>query len=144
MATKKFNKSAVRKTAFAVVMGASALGAAFNGLNPQAAPEAAALAGDMRCDFSNDGLPDSVTGIPGRTVDGKKGAGAIMVRYQFAGLEFPVMYSSTGLTPATGNHYGAALACGDFNGDGNTDLAIGAPGYGGDAGAVVVMYSNGT
>ena len=144
MATKIVNKSAVRKTAFVVMMGASALGAAFSGLSPFTANDARALASGMRCDFSHDGIPDSVTGIPGRTVDGKKGAGAIMVRYQFAGLEFPVMYSSNGLTPATGNHYGAALACGDFNGDGNTDLAIGAPGYGGDAGAVVVMYSDGT
>src|SRR5829696_4542915 len=118
MARKSVETSVLRKTAFAMMMGASTLAAAFSGLNPQTAPEAAALAVDMRCDFSNDGRPDSVTGIPGRTVDGKQGAGAIMVRYQFAGLEFPVMYSSTGLTPATGNHYGAALACGDFNGDG--------------------------
>jgi hypothetical protein len=54
------------------------------------------------------------------------------------------MYRSQGLAPATGNHYGASLACGDFNGDGATDLAIGAPGYGDDAGAVVILYSDGT
>ena len=143
MASEIVKKSVVRKTVLGVMVGASALAAAMGGLTPYASEEAAALAGDARCDFSNDGLPDSVTGIPGRTVNGKKGAGAIMVRYQFAGLEFPVMYESAGLTPGTGNHYGAALACGDFNGDGNTDLAIGAPGYGGDAGAVVVMYSDG-
>lgn len=123
-----------------VVSGAALFGV-IGGVRSQ---PVSALASDQRCDFSGDGLPDSVTGIPGKTVNGKKGAGAIMVRYQFAGLEFPVMYESTGLTAATGNHYGASLACGDFNGDGDTDLAIGAPGYGQDAGAVVIMYSNGT
>ena len=144
MAKKFVSKSAVRKTAFAVMMGASALGAAFSGLTPYSANEATALASEMRCDFSEDGIPDTVTGIPGKTVNGKLGAGAIMVRYQFAGLEFPVVYESAGITAAIANHYGASLECGDFNGDGADDLAIGVPGYGGNAGAVVVMYSNGT
>jgi len=98
----------------------------------------------MRCDFSGDGIPDTATGIPGKTVDGKKGAGAVMVRYQFDGLEFPVMYESDGITAATGNHYGASLACGDFNGDGDDDLAIGVPGYKNNGGAVVIFYSDGT
>jgi hypothetical protein len=108
------------------------------------APPAQALAADLRCDFSGDGLADSVTGIPGRTVAGKAGAGAIMVRYHFAALEFPVMYASVGVPIEPGNHYGASLACGDFNGDQRSDLAIGVPGYLGDAGAVVILYSDGT
>jgi hypothetical protein len=143
MSESKIRNSAFRRSAMAAAFGAAGLGAAFGGLVAIEPEQAAALAADMRCDFSNDGIPDSVTGIPGRTVDGKLGAGAIMVRYQFAALEFPVMYESVGLTPATGNHYGAALACGDFDGDGDSDLAIGAPGHDSDAGAVVILYSDG-
>ncbi|MEO8540296.1 MAG: FG-GAP repeat protein [bacterium] len=131
-----------RRLSVAAAVGSGALLAC---LGPGDSQETAfAAASDQRCDFSGDGMPDTVTGIPGKTVDGKKGAGAIMVRYQFAGLEFPVMYTSDALTPATGNHFGLSLACGDFNGDGYTDLAVGAPGYDHDAGAVVVFYSDGT
>jgi hypothetical protein len=137
-------KTGLRNALQATVLTGLALGGGALALGASAHPASAATGPGVRCDFSGDGLPDSVTGIPGKTMDGKKGAGAIMVRYQFAGLEFPLMYSSGALASATGNHFGASVACGDFNGDGYSDLAIGAPGYDHNAGAVVVMYSDGT
>ncbi|MTH94930.1 FG-GAP repeat protein, partial [Roseibium sp. RKSG952] len=41
---------------------------------------------------------------------------------------------------AEGDYAGLAVAAGDFNGDGHTDLAIGAPGTGDNDGAVYVIY----
>jgi FG-GAP repeat protein len=41
------------------------------------------------------------------------------------------------------DHFGGALAFGDFNGDGYDDLAVGVPGENNDAGVVHVFYSNG-
>jgi hypothetical protein len=42
------------------------------------------------------------------------------------------------------DHFGGALAFGDFNGDGFDDLAVGAPGENDGAGVVYVFYSNHT
>jgi hypothetical protein len=45
-----------------------------------------------------------------------------------------------------GDLFGAALAAGDFNGDGRDDLAVGVPGEdwsGDDAGGINILYSNG-
>jgi len=97
-------------------------------------------------DFDGDGFDDIAAGAP--DTDGNSGA-------------FAVLYGATGGITATGAQwidqdspgvpggaekndlFGAAVAAGDFNGDGRSELAVGAPGetIGGraDAGGMVVF-----
>ena len=102
------------------------------------------------CDIDGDGYGDVVVGVPGERVFGVDEAGGVHVFYG----------SPTGLDPAdddfitqrtegivgvsrTGDRFGAAVACADFDGDGFSDVAIGTPGkrIAGkeDAGAVTVV-----
>jgi hypothetical protein len=100
-----------------------------------AAPTAQAAI-EVRADFNGDGFDDLAIGVPGETVSGDASAGAVNVIYGRA---------SDGLSPVgnqfwfqdlpgivrelsePGDVFGAALAAGDFNGDGFADLAIGVP-----------------
>jgi hypothetical protein len=104
-------------------------------------------------DFDNDGFADLAIGVPGDKVGDDNGAGAVHILYG----------SAAGLTAAnnqrfsqdspdikdvaeTNNSFGAALATGDFNNDGFTDLAIGAPfedvGVITDAGVVHILFGS--
>ena len=106
-----------------------------------------ALAAPLVTDFNGDGFADLAVGVPGEDT----GAGAVQVLYG----------SSTGLSTAdqlwtqddaltdtseAGDAFGSALATGDFNGDGFTDLAVGVPLEDveaiGNAGAVNVLYGS--
>jgi hypothetical protein len=116
-------------------------------------------------DFNNDGISDLAIGVPGQLVNTNFGivdaAGAVNVIYGSSdGL------SSTEISPGDGrinqlwnqlgifldnpepnDHFGSALATGDFNKDGYSDLAIGVPGEDvgtiqTDAGAVNVIYGS--
>jgi hypothetical protein len=77
-------------------------------------------------DFNGDGFDDLAAGAPAQ----QNWQGAVLV---FAGSQSGLKHQQT-LTPATFGagatpfqHFGEALTSGDFNGDGNDDLAIGAP-----------------
>ncbi len=101
--------------------------------------------GISKGDFNGDGFADLAIGVPGKDIGSSGDAGEVVVIYG----------SVTGLNPAGGNgipasqlwrqndlepsgvsgtrsnpndRFGSALAAGDFNGDGYSDLAIGAPG----------------
>jgi len=101
-------------------------------------------------DFNGDGYFDLAVGVPGENVASKNDAGAVQVFYGGSnGLrknDWLVSQDTTGIVGAAqaGDHFGAALASGDFDGDGFEDLAVGIPGENvggrGDAGAVHVVY----
>ncbi len=85
-------------------------------------------------DFDNDGFDDLGVGLPGQDIPGKADAGGVHIFYgggqgikppgnQTFNLDSPAMAG----TAAVGDQYGTALAAGDFNGDGRSDLAIGIP-----------------
>jgi FG-GAP repeat protein len=92
-------------------------------------------------DFNGDGFADLAVGVPVEDVATGTGsqivdAGAVNVIYGSAsrltatGNQFWTQNNSglKAYSPAdTGDAFGAALAAGDFNGDGYTDLAVGVP-----------------
>lgn len=102
-------------------------------------------------DFNGDGIVDLAIGVPGESVGDIKEAGAVFVLYGtgsgLAADDHQIWtQDSTGVAdiPERFDHFGSALAAGDFDGDGIQDLAIGVPGENidglNDAGAVHVLY----
>jgi hypothetical protein len=112
---------------------------------------ASPLGAAPRVDFDGDGFADLAVGVPDEDVGNAVDAGAVNILYG----------SEDGLTVArnrfftqatwgvpgwrqAGAQFGKALAAGDFNGDGFTDLAVGAPGFDlpflPDGGMVVLFY----
>jgi FG-GAP repeat len=115
------------------------------GLTVSALASGATVAGSVRPaavthpqdhDFNDDGFGDLAIGIPGATVGGTAGAGAVEVLYgSAAGLRtagsqrWTLASSNVPGSPHKGDQFGAALATGDFNRDGYDDLAVGIPNY---------------
>ena len=102
-------------------------------------------------DFDGDGFGDLAVGSPGEDVSGVAGAGVVHVFYGARrGLTLHDDLFGQGFTGVAGTrearqHFGAALAVGDFDGNGRDDLAVGVPddsvGGARGAGAVNVLYS---
>jgi hypothetical protein len=103
-------------------------------------------------DFDGDGFADLAIGVPGEGVAGAGNAGAVEVLYGSSGglaphgEQFWTQESGIGNTPSTGDGFGSAVATGDFDDDGFSDLAVGVPhdnlGGRGDAGEVDVLYGS--
>ncbi len=102
-------------------------------------------------DFDGDGRDDVVVGIPNENAGGLADTGKIQVLYgsrngTVSRGDLVLGFSNKAIagSPAAGDRLGSALVVGDFNGDGRSDVAVGAPGrtVAGQpgAGAVVVLY----
>jgi hypothetical protein len=105
-------------------------------------------------DFNNDGYCDIAIGVPYEDLGSIKNAGNVTILYGSIeglnkGLESQAWNEKTlgikGVQEA-GDHFGGELAVGDFNNDGNDDLAIGIRdenvGSRKDAGTVLVLYGS--
>jgi hypothetical protein len=104
------------------------------GLDP---PEAGDRFGSVfaSCDFDDDGFDDLAVGLPVEDVDSNTDAGAVQIHYgRSAGLPGFGSELFTENTPGIPGDpqsfagFGHSLACGDFDGDGHDDLAVGNPG----------------
>jgi hypothetical protein len=104
-------------------------------------------------DFNGDGYQDLAISVPYETVGGAANAGTVYVLYggptglRASGSQVWRQENSiAGGLSEDGDVFGLALAAGDFNHDGFSDLAIGAPGKkvgaSDTAGAVTVLYGS--
>jgi hypothetical protein len=97
-------------------------------------PAAPAGVPSATSDFNGDGAADLAIGVPGEPEDDQPGAGAVHVLYGTTdgGLEATDSQRLTQTGPVQGDpepndNFGAAIAAGDFDGDGFDDLAVGVP-----------------
>src|SRR5262249_3354831 len=93
-------------------------------------------------DVTHDGFPALIVGVPGRKQGIPATAGQVIaVRGTRAGplpvvgnlfiparLTLGINAADVGGAKTTDDHFGRTIATGDFNGDGFSDVAIGAPG----------------
>ncbi len=96
-----------------------------------------------RATSTETGAATSLSGAPGETVRDVGGAGAVVVSYSIGGdLLHTVLTSAAVTAPSAGARFGSSLTCGDFDGDGNDDLAVAAAGWSDGAGEVFVFYGS--
>jgi hypothetical protein len=114
---------------------------------------ASAASGTEGCDYNGDGFDDLFVGVPGEDRKGVDDVGTTFLAYGSAvgvvatgGAQFHQGMAAVRGTAGALDTFGQVVACGDFNGDGYDDVAVGVPGdaVGGNAaaGAVNVLYGS--
>jgi hypothetical protein len=93
-----------------------------------------ASGGAAKGDFNGDGFADLAIGVPYEDRSGISNVGGVNILYgSAAGITASADQffdeATFGFFYVAGDHFGWALASGDFNGDGFSDLAIGVPDY---------------
>jgi hypothetical protein len=100
-------------------------------------------------DFNGNGYTDLAVGVPDED-DGATDDGMVVVFYGSASGLLPASYerlgqATAGATPENGDRFASTLAAGDFNNDGEDDLAAGVPNEDDaatDDGIVIVFYGS--
>ncbi|MDI3422697.1 FG-GAP and VCBS repeat-containing protein [Streptomyces luteolus] len=114
---------------FAVAVGA--ITGVSGGVLPSGQPAAAAAGctGGTSTDFNGDGVTDTLVADPGATVGGAARAGLVRVVLGGGKGVFEISQATSGMnaTPERGDQFGYARAAYDADGDGCTDLVVGAP-----------------
>ncbi|MFE7158550.1 FG-GAP-like repeat-containing protein [Streptomyces sp. NPDC057636] len=136
--------------ATATVLAATGLAAATTATAADAQPPT------PRTDFNHDGYADLAVGLPNASVSGVAKAGYVNIVWGGkgglgAGGSTRISQATTGVpgTPESGDRFGASVTTADVDGDGHTDLVVGAPGEdvtgkGADAGTVAVVHGSAT
>ncbi|MEW2390698.1 VCBS repeat-containing protein [Streptomyces venezuelae] len=99
------------------------------GVQGQQAAAAAACTGGTATDFNGDGVTDTVVADPNANVSGAVRAGLVRVVLGGGKGVFEISQATSGMSanPERGDQFGASRAAYDADGDGCTDLVVGAP-----------------
>jgi hypothetical protein len=93
----------------------------------------------VAADFDGDGYDDLAVGTPNEGIGGDAEGGAVQLFKGTEGglVQWKYLYQGDfGITPVVNDRFGAALAAGDYDSDGDAELFVGAPGYNSGRGAV--------